>query len=756
MSNSLLRALAGLAPLLAVWAAAPPSAAGQTAQPIPDLVPRTAVLQAQNGACVYAGNQAGLLVTVANAGTGPAAAFSVDMNGQRQTVAGLAAGATATVWFGNVAQGTNTIVVNSTMQVFESNVGNNQLQVAYATLAQPVACTPTATATATPMPTVTPLVSSTPTVTPTVTGSLTPTPAPTGTATPTALPATPTASPAAGVQVSLNPPTTRLRPGETVLVLVKVDWNPTNAAVELSLSAGDAISAPLVTNAQWSPTQSIAGTGVTQLLLGTTSSLSPGLYSVNVNAKTPLGTNTMVAKFEVLPSSMLFDSEVLRRNEILAFGPEMLPPYRGGDNFYYQPRVTGLLQWRPEQSTYVNANTSELLDLSAVGPAQYRLPATVKDDGTGGNLPASQKLRLDQWLTDPAIAQRYYAPPANAPPGWDINGSITLYGLPASKPTQIGAYVVQRFQRAVFRHWIADTPAHPEWRDSVAVIPLEQAALNFMPEIDPVAAGQIVRASRGGNAPAFGGYWELDGSGANGFASVALEAEDAGTARVSIANPTGMWIEATLIGPVGTQAELAPGQSIVSDWPGLPPLSWLLEPGQKLTLLVHPNQVNTNPDVRASSVYHVWMRPTPRGAMAGVAQAMAAVGLPELTDLRGGRLTAYYRALLGAASQSGSGVVGCLTALDGDVNAGDERQFASDLTCAAGAQITGYVMAQAAAAIGTGVDPAAVSARLAPGALMGRIGPDPATGWLFWNLQLDGREPGGRVRISRTGAASGG
>jgi hypothetical protein len=142
--------------------------------------------------------------------------------------------------------------------------------------------------------------------------------------------------------------------------------------------------------------------------------------------------------------------------------------------------------------------------------------------------------------------------------------------------------------------------------------------------------------------------------------------------------------------------------------------------------------------------------------MARVAQAMAAVGLPELTDLHGARLTSYYRSLLSAASQSGSGAVGCLTALDGDVNATDERQFASDLNCAASAPITGYVMAQAAAAIGAGVDPGVVSSRITAGALLGRIGPDPATGWLFWNLQLDGREPGGRVRISHTGAASGG
>ena len=55
---------------------------------------------------------------------------------------------------------------------------------------------------------------------------------------------------------------------------------------------------------------------------------------------------------------------------------------------------------------------------------------------------------------------------------------------------------------------------------------------------------------------------------------------------------------------------------------------------------------------------------------------------------------------------------------------------------------------------GRGSEPTGLSVQ--PGSLIGRVGADPATGWFFWNLQLDGREPGGRIRISHTGAASGG
>jgi hypothetical protein len=248
----------------------------------------------------------------------------------------------------------------------------------------------------------------------------------------------------------------------------------------------------------------------------------------------------------------------------------------------------------------------------------------------------------------------------------------------------------------------------------------------------------------------------VDGSGGNGFASVALEADNAETARVAIANPTGLWVEVSLVGPVGTQAELAPGQSVASDWPGTMPLSWILEPGERIVLHMHPNQVHPDESVRNSSVMHLWVRPTARAAMARVVQGMASVAVPELGDLHGSRLSAFYRAMLGSAQRAGSGRVGCLVALDGDVSAGDERAFAQNLGCAVRESLTGWVLADAASAMGVGVDPGTVSARLEPNSLRARIGPDPAVGWFLWNLQLDGREPGGRVRVSRTGAAAGG
>jgi hypothetical protein len=223
-----------------------------------------------------------------------------------------------------------------------------------------------------------------------------------------------------------------------------------------------------------------------------------------------------------------------------------------------------------------------------------------------------------------------------------------------------------------------------------------------------------------------------------------------------VANPTGLWLEISLVGPVGTQAELAPGQSAASDWPGTAPLTWIVQPGEGIILHIHPNVAHTNAEVRRASVTHLWVRPSPRAAMARVVQGLASIGVPELGDLRGARLSAFYRAMLASAQRTGSGRVGCLVALDGDVSAGDERAFQQNLGCAAREPLTGWVMADAAAAMGVGVSDAAVSSRLASGPVRARLSPDPAVGWYVWNLQLDGREPGGRVRVSRTGAAAGG
>src|SRR5579884_1287499 len=48
-------------------------------------------------------------------------------------------------------------------------------------------------------------------------------------------------------------------------------------------SAGDSLSQVLVTNSTWSPSATVTGTGSTQLILGTTGQLAPGLYTIQIS-----------------------------------------------------------------------------------------------------------------------------------------------------------------------------------------------------------------------------------------------------------------------------------------------------------------------------------------------------------------------------------------------------------------------------------------------------------------------------------------
>ncbi len=707
-----------------------------TATPtLPDLTIESMLVESQTaGDCSTEGSLLGVRVVVANRGGSGAGPFAVDVNGVRQRVTGLAVGQTISLWFRGFRVGLNTAAVDPLQEVLELNEGNNQSQALSPALTQAPTCTPTAT------------------TTPTATATFTPTPTVTLTLVPTATIA-PTETPSGGIRLSIAPGYARLQPGSTIGIDVTIAWNPANERVDLSHAGADLISDIAGTNATWVPGSTIVGLGTTKLVLGSSNTIAPGLYVVTITGTTAQGAATVDLELEFVPPTARFEAEIQRRGEYGVYGPEVIPPYRGGDGFYYESRVNSLLQWRPEINGYFNTNTSEWVDRSQSAAGLTRLPPTILDDGSAGNWNTARQTRL-AWITDPLLRDRFLRPPTGHSGPWDENGSIVLYGLPVSQPVQMGPYVVQRFQRAVFRHWVANTPAHPEWRDTVSIVPLQQTVFTFLPEIDPVAAVQVAVNRRETGAVAYPGYWEIDAAAANGFASVHLENDASEVARVAIGNPTGTWTEVMLVGPTGTHVEAAPGQSLIAQWPGMPPLSWIVEPGGRIVLDVHKNRTHADPVVRDASVVHAWARPSARSAMARVVAGIAAVGVPEAGDLNGARLATFYRALLDSASRLGASRSGCMVALDGDVNAGDEVAFDRNLACIAREPISGWILAEAAAQIGVGVDPGTVSSRLSVAALRQRIGRDPATGWVFWNLYLDGREPGGRIRISRTGTVA--
>lgn len=126
------------------------------------------------------------------------------------------------------------------------------------------------------------------------------------------------------------------------------------------------------------------------------------------------------------------------------------------EGYVYQATQVGLLQWRPELGRAVLANTFDWLSeagyddwlLSTAG-----IPWPVQDDGAQGDWHRAREIRLS-WLTDRAIRQAYLTPGS-------VEAAIDRYGLPTSRPERHGPFVVQRFQRIAFQHWVEAVPGMP-------------------------------------------------------------------------------------------------------------------------------------------------------------------------------------------------------------------------------------------------------------------------------------------------------
>jgi hypothetical protein len=118
-----------------------------TLQPgaLPDLTVTWMNLQIESGgACDFSSTDLGVRVFIANQGSSDASPFAVDVNGQRQSLPGLAAGARAELWFpGYVQQGENSAIVDAGSQVPETDEGNNRLAERLPIPTLPPTCTPT-------------------------------------------------------------------------------------------------------------------------------------------------------------------------------------------------------------------------------------------------------------------------------------------------------------------------------------------------------------------------------------------------------------------------------------------------------------------------------------------------------------------------------------------------------------------------------------------------------------------------------------
>lgn len=122
----------------------------------------------------------------------------------------------------------------------------------------------------------------------------------------------------------------------------------------------------------------------------------------------------------------------------------------------YQATQGAVLQWRPDYGHAVLANTFEWFtdagkddELLAVDG----IPKPIRDDGSGGDWQRAKQIRLS-WLTDDAIRATFLA-------AGSLDAAIDRYGLPMSRPERHGPFVIQRFQRIAFQHWVENVPGMP-------------------------------------------------------------------------------------------------------------------------------------------------------------------------------------------------------------------------------------------------------------------------------------------------------
>ena len=111
---------------------------------LPDLVIQRVRIELETGgSCNYGSTDLGVRVSVQNLGEADAGQFVVEVNGTQQPVLGLPAGEATRVWIpGYVAGGENTVFVDATMQVKETDEENNYFSQMVPIPTLPPTCTP--------------------------------------------------------------------------------------------------------------------------------------------------------------------------------------------------------------------------------------------------------------------------------------------------------------------------------------------------------------------------------------------------------------------------------------------------------------------------------------------------------------------------------------------------------------------------------------------------------------------------------------
>ena len=128
-------------------------------------------------------------------------------------------------------------------------------------------------------------------------------------------------------------------------------------------------------------------------------------------------------------------------------------PFRGTDGCLYQDFQVVLLQQCAPGGEVVRANTFQILEENGADARLDELGITRGEGDSGSSFQESVNIRLS-WLEDAAIREKYLTDCGNG----DANAAVQVCGLPMNRPTSVGPFLSQRFQRVAFQRWLVAGP----------------------------------------------------------------------------------------------------------------------------------------------------------------------------------------------------------------------------------------------------------------------------------------------------------
>ena len=152
-----------------------------------------------------------------------------------------------------------------------------------------------------------------------------------------------------------------------------------------------------------------------------------------------------------------FYNAFLRFGGVQTLGPPVSRPWIADGGFVYQLTQRVLLQWSPADERVGVANLFELLNGDEFADELRARHIPAAESPPPLPLELAQQARL-AWMTDRAIAEAFANNPLQL---GSQDASIEFHGLPMSHPVRLGPFVVQRFQRTAFQHWVEQVDGSP-------------------------------------------------------------------------------------------------------------------------------------------------------------------------------------------------------------------------------------------------------------------------------------------------------